>query len=44
MTLSKLAVGPLDNNVYLLRAPQAPDSGVRSLLIDAAAERIAFWN
>ena len=22
LTLSKLAVGPLDNNVYLLRAPQ----------------------
>lgn len=38
LTLSKLAVGPLDNNVYLLRAAQARDSGVRSLLIDAAAE------
>ena len=33
VTLTKLAVGPLDNNVYLLRAPDGSQ-----LLVDAADE------
>ena len=39
LTISKLAVGPMDNNCYLLRCRETGEQ----LLIDAAAGPSASW-
>ena len=40
LSITKVAVGPMDNNAYLLRCTQTGELA----LIDAAAEPATTWN
>ena len=39
LTITKISVGPMDNNAYLLRSPATGDA----VLIDAANEQERLW-